>query len=226
MPIANNSRLQYFVDIVFCIDMTSDMTASESLIEFMKRGKENFRESLTKDGCGGPNNLRVRFVLFRDYRCDNDPMVESKFFNIDTEYEDAISFLEAQPCPSGGGDMAENSLEALALAMKSDWVETQGIRRHIIVLMTDGPAKPLGECKECPGYPADMPASYDELLALWDGMDRRSKRLILFAPDVSPYADMASSYEVYNVFHDPTQLGMGCNELDFDIVKNLIWCTI
>lgn len=226
MPIADNSRLQYFVDIVFCIDMTSDMTASESLVEFMKRGKENFRKSLIKDDYSNRNNLRVRFVLFRDYKCDNDPMVESKFFNIDTEYEDAISFLEAQPCPSGGGDMAENSLEALALAMKSDWVETQGVRRHVIVLMTDGYAKPLGECKECPGYPADMPASYDELLALWDGMDRRSKRLILFAPDVSPYADMASSYEVYNVFHGPTQLGMGCNELDFDIVRSMIWCTI
>ena len=226
MPIADNSRLQYSVDIVFCIDMTSDMTARESLVEFMKRGKENFRESLTKDGCGGPNNLRVRFVLFRDYRCDNDPMVESKFFNIDTEYEDAISFLEAQPYPSGGGDMAENSLEALALAIKSDWVKTQGVRRHVIVLATDGYAKPLGECKECPGYPADMPASYDELLALWDGMDRRSKRLILFAPDVSPYADMASSYEVYNVFHAPTQPGMGCNELDFDAVKHTIWCSI
>ena len=226
MPIADNSRLQYFVDIVFCIDMTSDMTARESLIEFMKRGKENFRESLTKHDCNRSVNLRVRFILFRDYRCDNDPMVESKFFNIDTEYEDAISFLEAQPYPSGGGDAAENSLEALALAMKSDWVKTPGVRRYVIVLMTDGHAKPLGECKECPGYPADMPASYDELLALWNGMENRTKRLILFAPNVSPYTDMALSDEAYSVFHGPTELGMGCNELDFDIVKNLIWCCI
>ena len=222
MPLILNSGLRSSVDIVFCIDMTSDMTARESLVEFMKMGKENFRESLTKDGCGGPDNLRVRFVLFRDYGCDNDPMVESKFFNIDTEYGDAISFLEAQPYPSGGGDMAENSLEALALAMKSDWIKTEGIRRHVIILATDGPAKPLGECKDCPGYPADMPASYDELVALWNGMEPRAKRLLLFAPDVSPYTDMALSDDVYNVFHSQTRQGMGCNELDFDIVMSLV----
>ncbi|MBR5448975.1 MAG: hypothetical protein IKV43_03215, partial [Clostridia bacterium] len=107
MPLILNSGLRSSVDIVFCIDMTSDMTVRKSLVEFMKMGKENFRESLTKDGGCGPDNLRVRFILFRDYGCDNDPMVESKFFNIDTEYGEAISFLEAQPYPSGGGDMAE-----------------------------------------------------------------------------------------------------------------------
>ena len=119
--------------------------------------------------------------------------------------------------------MAENSLEALALAMKSDWVKTEGIRRHVIILATDGPAKPLGECKDCPGYPAGMPASYDELVALWDGMEERQKRLLIFAPDVSPYSEMI---DLRQTFHCPVSRYCGCREVDVEIVMDLLRNTI
>lgn len=43
----------------------------------------------------------------------------------------------------GGGDDPESGLEALAMAMKSDFVQKGEKKRHIIILFTDAAAHPL-----------------------------------------------------------------------------------
>ena len=69
-------------------------------------------------------------IAFRDYGVDSEPMLESKFFTLDGESGAFHEFVEGIEA-TGGGDEPESSLEALALAMKSDWVRTGSVRRHV-----------------------------------------------------------------------------------------------
>ena len=110
--------------------------------------------------------------------------------------------------------MPECSLEALTFAMRSEWTTEGRIKRHIICLVTDANAKPLTACRDCAGYPEDMPESLDEIKQMWDGMDKRAKRLVLFAPDWEPWGELT---EWVQTFFRPVTPGCGCG--DVDIVK-------
>ena len=69
--------------------------------------------------------FRVKVISFRDYAFDDEPMVESAFYSLPEQMYDFCSYvnnLEAK----GGEDSPENVLEAIALAMQSDW--TQGVK--------------------------------------------------------------------------------------------------
>lgn len=225
--VQNGAVMQKCVDIVFCLDMTMDTYRWDNLMRLMHEGKESFYKRLTREGQSTPDALRVRFVLFRDYKWNDAPMVESRFFDMSTEYEDAVAFLEAQPDPCGGGDAAENSLEALVFAMKSDWVKTDSFKRHIVVLFTDEDAKPLGECKDCPDYPANMPTSLDELVALWGEMDVRAGNLIMLAPPTQTYLDLCNKmWDLgYYVFSCDFE-GCSSDNVGFEEAMSLISITI
>ena len=61
-----------------------------------------------------------------------------------------------------------NALEGLALAINSEWTHDEDRLRHFIVMFTDAPTHKLEEANTSnPNYPADMPASIDELTDLW-----------------------------------------------------------
>lgn len=63
--------------------------------------------------------LRIKVIVFRDYICDSEPMVESEFFTLPSQNANFRSFVERiEAC--GGGDGLENALEAIALALKSE----------------------------------------------------------------------------------------------------------
>lgn len=132
--------------------------------------------------------MRVKIVAFKDFAFDEKPIIESRFFVFDRESGELQKFL-SEIETGGGGDAAENALEALALAIKSDWVHTGRIRRHLIVMCTDAPALPLGERKECAGYPKDMPKDFDELTDMWENsvMEKRARRMLIFAPEAYPW---------------------------------------
>ena len=152
MPIgtraASGQGLDYNVDIVMCIDATGSMHA---IIDEVKSNALSFYQKFVdemeaQDPPKSVQQLRIKVIAFRDYGVDSEPMVESKFFVLgdggeDAQFHDFVNNIEA----SGGGDEPENSLEALALAMKSDWVTTGAVRRHVIMLYTDASALPLGE---------------------------------------------------------------------------------
>jgi hypothetical protein len=160
---------------------------------------------------------------------DENPMVESEFFTADQagEFEAYVNNL----VPSGGGDIPENSLEALALAFKSDWDESAS--RHVTLLFTDAPALPLGERAECPKYPTGMPATLDELMYWYQNpadqeielkLKRRATRLVLFSPHAEPWDDLS---EIETVFHTPINLADGGNEIDInDIVSAMVYSSI
>ena len=216
MPIKLGSQgLDYNVDIVMCIDATGSMSP---IIDDVKSNALSFYQKFVDemDAKGkSVQQLRIKVIVFRDYGVDSEPMLESKFFVLDEEKDDFANFVNKIEA-TGGGDAPENSLEALALAMKSDWVKTGAVRRHVIILYTDNTALALGERKEAPGYPSDMPASMADLRDYWDGqeMEPRAKRLLLFAPEVEPWSTDMCDWD--NCFLTASQAGAGCSDTDIE----------
>ena len=127
-----------------------------------------------------------------------------------SEYADFVSLIYAK----GGGDEPENGLEALAIALNSEWEKGQNFakQRHIIVVYTDASAHSLDKEPKPNHYPHNIPQNFDELTDVWLEMSDSAKRLLLFAPDATPWTIIASSWE--QTIHFPSQAGKGLEELE------------
>lgn len=207
-----SGNFDYSIDLVMCIDATKSMAP---LINDLKSNvKKLLREIVYQIELHNRSieQLRVKIIAFRDYKYDAEPMLESIFFVLDKELDALQDFLNGIEM-TGGGDGPENALEAMALAMKSDWVKTGYKRRHDIIVWTDSAALPLGARKGCLNYPNDMPADFAELRNLWEGpeMDRLAKRMLIFAPDTEPWSDME---EWENTIHVVSHAGEGCSDVE------------
>lgn len=206
-------NLDVFADIVYCIDLTSSM---KPIIDKVKSTAltlhKNLQEEMRLNYQRSIKQLRIKVIGFRDAYCDGEKSFEvSKFFylpNEAMEFKHFVDQLEAK----GGGDIPENSLEALALAMQSDWcttVDSTVRKRHIIVLFTDASAHPLEQAKDGidENYPSNMPENYQELVNWWSGqsqlakgnaveMDQIAKRMAIYAPESSePWAYLADDFD-------------------------------
>lgn len=83
--------------------------------------------------------------------------------------------------------MPESSLEALTMAMRSDFVQTGDSRRHIIALFTDDGAHPLEDydklveeaakesCRPTM-YPDNMPKDIEEFYRMWQKKMKKPKK--------------------------------------------------
>ena len=191
------SERDYYIDIVMCVDVTAGM----SLV--LDEIKENvlsiypiFVDEMEKEN-RKIKQLRLKIIAFRDYGCDDEPMVESPFYTL-PDQTDAFKSFVASLEAKGGGDGPKNALEAIALALKSDWTTGGSRRRHVIFVFSDSPALPLGARSDCPNYPADLPKTLPQLGAWWEGTDQsftgtyqyKAGRMIAFVPDTEPWTDM------------------------------------
>ena len=145
-------------------------------------------------------------------------------------FHDFVASLEA----IGGGDEPESALEAMALAMKSDWVKVSDLNkekaRNAIVIFTDASAHPLekasGGVSEY--YPKDMLKSYNELYEAWCGqgvpaysMNKDAERLVIFAPEDSyPWSEMAEEIDYAAVV--PIKAACGGSELGRETIISTI----
>ncbi len=223
------------VDIVFVIDATASMTP---VIEMVKSFALSFHEKVVeglKKVNRRINQLRVKVIAFRDYYCDGPmAMQESDFFYLPEENDEFRSFVSSIQA-KGGGDIPESGLEALALAMSSDWVREGTSKRHAIVLFTDAPAHPIEMQKDGipENYPINMLQSFNEFIEAWGfsqgrldnpnnkfWMDKNARRLILFAPEEEPWKEIGEYFE--QCVMKPIQFDQGGKELDTDIVINTI----
>ena len=143
-PVAQGQQMgDYYVDIVMCIDATGSM---KPIIEEVKGNALSFYQKFVEamdENDKSVSQLRIKVIVFRDYGCDPEPMVESTFYTLPEQNEEFKSFVNSIE-PSGGGDVPENALEAIALALKSDWTTGGARRRHAILVFSDAPAIPLG----------------------------------------------------------------------------------
>ena len=218
---------EYNVDIVMCIDATGSMGG---IIDTVKASALTFHEQLQaamEAADKAVDILRVKVIVFRDYGRDGDgAMAESQFFTLPdqaSEFSAYVSGIEAR----GGGDIPENALEAIALALKSEWTTAPGKKRHVVLMFTDAPALPLGARKDCPNYPADMPADLAALGAMWEGTTDNQEatynpnagRLVVFAPNAEPWTELT----VWNRYwHAPSKAGEGLSEFDMTTVLDLL----
>ncbi len=219
-------------DIVFVIDATDSMSPilntvknfTMSLHEKVIQGLQQYHRKIKQ--------LRVKVIAFRDYYCDGYmSLQESPFFYLpeDNErFKDFVTRIEAK----GGGDEPESGLEALAVAMRSDWEKTGTSKRHAIVLFTDAAAHPLEQQRYGipENYPSPMLKSYEDLMRAWDGemygmeecynMDRNARRLILFTPDTAPWNRIRDNFDV--TVWNPTMRDRGGAELNMDLIINTL----
>lgn len=223
-----NDYMYRSVDIILCIDISKSMFPCINTIKhiahtFWPQLKERL-ESASKH----VDKVRVKVLGFRDFEADGDQaLVESKFFEVsddvlgeDKEFEDFVKGLY----PDGGGDAPKNALEALALALKSDWTKEGGNRRHIVVMFTDASAHKLEDADTSnPYYPADMPSTFDELEELWHEHMQKVKRMIIFAPEAYPWPQLNAEWE--QVVHKPsaaTDMGLAHEATNDAIFASLV----
>lgn len=228
--------MDYKVDIVMCIDITGSM---QGCIDTVKQRALQFWPDLQaacKAASKNVSDVRVKVIGYRDFEADGSAAVEeSRYFNLSDqgsedpeEYKQFVNSLVAD----GGGDEPENSLEALALAMQSDWVRTGDKQRHVIVLFTDASAHKLEEANRSnPDYPENMPASLDELTDIWmakssgqqggkSKLKPSAKRLVVFAPQVYPWPEIYEAWD--QVIYNPSEAGTGLDDVSYEDIINTI----
>jgi hypothetical protein len=136
----NATEFDTNVDIVFVIDATRSM---QNTIDMVKASALSFEPALNvhlKKNKRTVKNIRIKVIWFRDFYYDGKYAYgESKFFELPEEKREFHNFVK-DINEAGGGDEPESALEALTLAMRSDFVQTGEKRRHIIVLFTDAEA--------------------------------------------------------------------------------------
>lgn len=219
----------YCVDIAMLIDATGSMSPIISEVKANAlKFCEKFHRSMEDSG-KNVEELRIKVIPFRDYGCDGAfAMSESEFFVLPEQnaaFEEFVNNIKAE----GGGDEPESSLEALALAMRSDWTTKGSKRRHVILMFTDASAHPLGdpESVKNPTYPPDMPKNLAELGEMWAGAgqeargmpDSRAARLVVFAPDCTPWNDLQLWNNYWPSF---SKAGTGLDDVDIDMAINLL----
>ena len=213
--------LDYNIDIVMCIDASISMRhvinqVKDSVMTFPQR-ISNAMALEDKE----VTQLRMKVIVFRDFLYDEQALVESPFFVMGEDDELFANFVANIEAKGGGWASApKNALEALARAIKSDWVRTGTVRRHVVLMFTDTGALQLGERANSPNYPTDMPKDFAELERWWEEqyMERRAKRLIVFAPDVKPWNEMCWS----KCFQVTPPFGEFFNETDLDAFTKCI----
>ena len=216
----------YYVDIVMCIDATGSMSpiigeVKNNAISFYQRFVDAMEENDK-----GVAQLRIKVIAFRDYGVDDEPMAESEFFVLPDQNDDFRNYVENINA-KGGGDEAENAMEAIALALKSKWTTGGARRRHAILVFSDAPALELGARAGSSSYPDGMPSSLAELGAWWEGTDQslssdyqpKAGRLVAFVPNAEPWADIQSWNRYWPAF---SPAGTGLSDVDIASAIDLL----
>lgn len=218
--------LKYNVDVVMCIDCTGSMG---DLLDKVKANALKFYPDLRKkceEKGKDVSELRIRAIAFRDFSVDGkDAIADTGFLNIPAQEAEFNSFINSLN-PAGGGDEPENGLEAVAMAINSEWTTGGDKRRHVVVVWSDASTHPLDlEKSKTEYYPQNMPSSFDELTDWWEDeqngkMNKAAKRIILFAPDASAWTEIGLNWN--NAIHHPAKAGAGLSDIDYDTILSSI----
>jgi hypothetical protein len=220
--------LQYHIDIVFCIDCTGSMGPVIDLVkEKVRKFPIDLKDALAKKD-KQIHELRIRVVAFRDLESDSDALEVSEFFMVEpstdsANFESFVSRLGA----SGGGDEPESGLEALAIAMGSDWTDKGDRQRHLIVMFTDASAHKLEDrIGAIPSQFTDVvPADINGLTDNWDGgqatkLKKAARRLIIFGPDAYPWNEISDAWG--QTVYLPSQAGKGLEDVEYSTILDTV----
>ena len=220
---------KYAIDLVFVIDVTGSMgSVIDEVKELVKGFSNRLRLTMSAEG-KGLQDLWVRIITYRDLGEEGPrALAASHFFELPRQEIALQEFVDGLTA-SGGGSEPESGLEALWLAMRSPWRNVLR-SRHVIVMLTDASAHPLGTHK----YPADLfqdnieaPRDLVEMKRHWGiapdpgVMNAQARRLILFAPDATPWHEIGERWE--QTMWLQSRAGEGCMDADVDtILKGIV----
>lgn len=213
---------EYNVDLVMCIDGTGSMGKCIDQVKAKALTFSDMFRDAMEEADKTVDKLRVKVIVFRDYGVDAEPMTESKFFTLPDDSVEFSSFVNDIE-PSGGGDAPENSLEAIATALKSDWATDGFKQRHAVLMFTDAPALELGARASSPNYPKDLPTDLAGLSAWWHGTDQtltstyrvKAGRLFIFAPNAEPWSSIQTWQRNWTIY---SEAGKGLSDMDLENV--------
>ena len=218
---------EYCVDIVMCIDKTGSMAP---IIDEVKSNALSFYQRFVDamdENDKEVEQLRIKVIAFGDYKADKGAaMEESKFFVLPDETDDFKAFVNGITA-GGGGDEEEDALEAIALALKSDWTTEGAKRRHAVLVFSDAPAHELGKNQDISQYPVGMPKDIKELAAWWEGTDQtlsstyqpKAGRLVAFVPNAYPWTEMQAWNRYWPAF---SPAGTGLADVDIQSAIDLM----
>ncbi len=215
---------KYAIDLVFVIDVTGSMGSIIGEVKEMVKGfSDRLRETMDSDG-KGLQDLWVRVITFRDLGEEGErALTASHFFELPRQESALRDFVDSL-IASGGGSLPESGLEALWLAMRSPWRNVLR-SRHVIVMLTDASAHPLGVHNYPSGLFQDHVAPPSNLLEMKQNwgiapdpgiMNSQARRLIIFAPDATPWHEIGERWDNTNWL--PSRAGEGCMEADMSTI--------
>ena len=220
--------LQYHIDIVFCIDCTGSMGPVIELVkEKVRKFPIDLKDALAKKE-KEVHELRIRVVAFRDFASDSDALEVSEFFMVEPSIDSANfeSFVN-RLVASGGGDEPESGLEALAVALGSDWTDKGDRQRHLIVMFTDASAHHLEKrIGAIPSAFTDVvPADFSGLFDNWEGgqavkLKKAARRLIIFGPDDYPWNEIGDTWG--QTVYLPSQAGKGLEDVEYSTILDTV----
>jgi len=212
---------EYNIDYIFCIEATSNMKPiSEDVNKFVKTLIFETYEEIKE--IGRTCNIRTKIILFRDLACCAVPIIESDFFILPEQMDVFFEFVDRIEYKGGYGFC--NALEAIALAIKSDWTTGGTRRRHMIVTISNGKVRPLGGNQRLlPNYPSDIPDSLPQLGAWVHGYDHTFNttyqpnvaKLVAFVPNAEPWVELQAWNSYWPAFwnKDYYFLGFGIQDI-------------
>jgi len=174
------------------------------------------------------HEMRIRVVAFRDFASDSDALAASEFFVVEPSTDSANfeSFVNGLAA-SGGGDEPESALEALAIAMGSDWTDKGDKQRHLIVMFTDASAHKLDDRTGAVPEPyVDLvPDNLDQLTDVWEGVQVgklkwSARRLIIFGPDAYPWNVISDAWG--QTVYLPSQAGKGLEDVEYSTILDTV----
>lgn len=196
-------------DLVFVVDLA----ARGPFLDILKSHAPTFDNDLRSALAAKHmeiETLRVRVVGFPDVSAnDTTSISESPFFNLPDQSSDFAAAVNAMR-PAADGDGAASSLEALALAIRSEWTSAGTRGRQVIVACSDTAPYPLEQTVEGSrrNSQSALPTTFDELTADWEDqsyMSAADKWIVLIAPDVSGWSDISANW--VGVIHFPLSDG-------------------
>jgi hypothetical protein len=207
---------RYHIDIVLCIDCSGSMA---SVIDSLKKDICNIPKDLNRaleQKSKDLHELRIRIVAFRDLNENLNAIKVSTFFVVEPQRDTTGFELYVNQLSLSGGvcDGPKSGLEALAIALGSDWTDKGDKQRHLVVMFTAASAHKLED--RIGAVPTKflglIPDSLDELTDIWDGgqaakLKRFARRLIIFGPDAYPWNTISDAWG--QTVYLPSQAGEG-----------------
>lgn len=208
-----------YVDIVFCVCITSSM---KSYLSHIKNVVNNFYDYIC---CkydyyysGFPDQLRIKIIGFgstENSGCNS--LVESEFFLIPQQQDILSQYLDTLEVTDAYG-LKNNALYAMTKALYSDWHRIKDIStektRQIVVMMSDRASLSFEELNDTDwNFDIDhnkLPQNYMDFYYAWNptgyplggsytnnyGIDKRAGRLVLIVPENEyPWEDMSEEFD-------------------------------